>query len=513
MSTPASREPAWVRLPRDRIGLILGPFALIGWVGLVPTGPLTPEAHRLFGILILTLIWWITEPIPIPATGLLAVALTIILQSTPANETGRDSVRLVLAPFADPSVFFLMGGLFLGRSMSRHGLDRRLALTLLNTRWAGRSPGSVLLAVGIGVTFVSMWISNTAATAMMCPIAVGLVAVLSVGRPEFARSPYATALVLMTAFGSSVGGIATPIGTATNVVAIGFITKPEVLGRSVDFLAWCAVGIPMMVLIFGGLYGWLRFIAPARDLDLAGLRGHLREEYERLGPWKIGERNTLAVFVIVVALWVTPGILEALGHSAAREAFARRFPEEITALLAPVLLYILPTDFRRRQFTLGVGDFQQIDWGTLLQFGAALSLGGLMFRTGLAEAAGRIAFAELGSNDLWVLTAVAIIAGTFLSEFTSNTATASALLPVVHRLAIEAGVDPLPPLLGLTFAASAGSALPVSTPPNAIVYGTGLVPIRRMIRAGLGLDLVFGVVVWLVLRVAWGMLHWTPLTG
>src|SRR5262245_22828217 len=511
---PDPTPAPWYRPPLDRVGLVLGPLLLIGWRVWGDHGALTPEAHRLAGILLFTIVWWVTEPIPIPATGLFAVALCVILGAVPADEQTRQGTRAVLAPFADPSVFFLLGGLFIGRAMTRHGLDRRIALALLCTRWAGRSPGTLLAAVGLSVVLVSMSISNAAATAMMCPVTVGIITVLAAGRgPGFAQSPYATALLLITAFGASVGGIATPIGTATNVVALGYMKRPEVLGRSVDFLSWSAVGVPMMVLIYLGMYAWLRAQAPAPGLDMAALRDHLRNEYSRLGKWKMGERNTLVVFLIVVALWVSPGVLGLAGFTESQTAFARCVPEEIAAVLAPVLLFLLPTDYRRREFTLTPADWQQIDWGTLLLFGSALSLGGLMFRTGLAEVVGRTAFDLAGTRDPWVLTAVAIAAGILLSEVSSNTATVSALLPVVHRLAVEAGVDPLPPLLGLTFGASFGSALPVSTPPNAIVYSTGLAPVRRMVRAGLGVDLIAGVVIWAVLRFAWEVVGWSPMRG
>jgi sodium-dependent dicarboxylate transporter 2/3/5 len=504
----------WQALPLDRVGLVLGPLLMVGWLVLTDRGGLTAEAHTLAGILLLTLVWWLTEPIPIPATGLLAVALCVVLGAVPAAERAREGIRSALAPFADPTVFFLMGGMFIGRAMSRHGLDRRLALLLLCTRWAGRSPGTLLAAVGVAVTFISMWISNTAAAAMMCPVAAGIVSVLAAGRAsgdDFAKSPYASALLLIVAFGASIGGIATPIGTATNVLALGFLKRPEVLGRSVDFLAWSAVGVPMMVLIFAGTYAWLRLLAPAGDLDMPALRDYLRGEFARLGPWKRGELNTVVVFLVVVALWVTPGVLALAGPPAAQRAFVGRFPEEITALLAPVLLFLAPVNFGRREFTLEGADLQKIDWGTLLLFGAALSLGGLMFRTGLADAVGRAAFDRLGTRDLWAITAVAIAAGIVVSEFTSNTATASALLPVVHGLCVEAGVEPVLPLLGVTFGASFGSSLPVSTPPNAIIYGTGLTPVRRMIVGGLGVDVAAGVVIWTVLRLAAEVLHWTPL--
>src|SRR5437588_9999221 len=402
----------WQALPLDRAGLILGPLLMLGWLTLTDRGGLTPEAHTLAGILLLTLVWWLTEPIPIPATGLLAVALCVVLGAVPAAERASEGIRPALAPFADPSVFFLMGGMFIGRAMTRHGLDRRLALRLLCTRWAGRSPGTLLAAVGAAVTFISMWISNTAAAAMMCPVAAGIVAVLAAGRTpaagDLAKSPFASALLLITAFGASIGGIATPIGTATNVVALGFLKRPEVLGRSVDFLAWCAVGVPMMALIFAGTYAWLRLLAPAGDLDMPALRDYLRAECDRLGPWKRGEVNTVVVFLVVVALWVTPGVLALAAPGEVQRAFVGHFPEEITALLAPVLLFLLPVDFGRREFTLEGADLQKIDWGTLLLFGAALALGGLMFRTGLAGAVGRAAFDRLGTRDVWALTAVAI---------------------------------------------------------------------------------------------------------
>ena len=180
---------------------------------------------------------------------------------------------------------------------------------------------------------------------------------------------------------------------------------------------------------------------------------------------------------------------------------------------AVALLFLLPTDLRARRFTLAADDFRQVDWGTVLMFGAALSLGGLMVRTGLAEAVGRAAFEVLGTHDPWLLTAVAVAAAILLSEVTSNTATAAALMPVVHRLCVGAGVDPVPPLLGVALGASFGSALPVSTPPNAIVYGTGLAPVRRMIPGGPGLDLVAGLVIWAGLWVAMRLLAWSPLTG
>ena len=521
----------------DRIGLILGPIGMMAWIYLVDRGSLSPEAHRLAGIMILTIVWWITEPIPIAATGILGVSLAAILRAVPADESGKvEAAKTVLAPFADPSVFFLMGGVFIGRAMTRHGLDRRLALSILCTRWAGYSPFTVLIAVGLSVTLVSMWISNTAATAMMYPVTLGIIGALGAGgasrvltegmksdpgpdesaeqgsaipASDFARSPYATSLLLITAYASAIGGIATPIGTATNVVAMGYFKRKEYFGASVDFLAWMAVGVPVMVLLFVSLCLWFRLFTRRSTLEMGPLRQYLRAEYERLGNWKRGEINTLIVFLTVIGFWVTPGILAIFFSPETRDAFATRFPEEIVAALCPVLLFLAPVDWKRRKGTLEASDFMKIDWGTILLFGAGLSLGGLMFKTGLARAVGDGVFALLGTNDVWVITAIAVVGGIVLSEFTSNAATATTLIPVTLTICQNAQINPVLPLVGVTFGASFGSALPVSTPPNAIVYSSGLIPVRRMILAGVGIDIISGFVVWVVLRVA-GAFNWTP---
>jgi sodium-dependent dicarboxylate transporter 2/3/5 len=490
---------------------------MAAWIAWGPADSLTPEAHRLAGVLLLTIIWWLTEPIPIPATGLLGVVLSVVVGAVPADESGRfEPARIALAPFGNPTLYFLLGGMFIGRAMSRHGLDRRIALSIVTTRWAARSPGALLGAVGLSVMLVSMWISNTAATAMIYPVTLGMISVLAAGLgPEadrFARSPYASALLLITAYASSVGGVATPIGTTTNVVAMGFFREPEYFGHAIDFGRWMAVGVPMMAALGVALFVWLRWLAPAGKLDLSRLHAQLREERAKLRRWSVGEVNTLVVFLTVIALWIAPSVLSLSGWHSAAEWFGRHLPEEIVAMLAPILLFLLPVDWRRRRFSLELDDISQIDWGTLLLFGSGLSLGNLMFRTGLVQVMGRGAFDALGTDDVWLITAMAIAGGILLSEFTSNATTAIALIPVVWSICRDAGIDSTAPLMGVTFGASFGSALPISTPPNAIVYGSRLIPARRMMLAGLGFDLLCGIVIWTVLRVAYA-LDWSPLVA
>lgn len=503
-------------VPWDRLGLVLGPAVMAAWLAWGPGDALTPEAFRLSGVLLWTIIWWLTEPIPIPATGLGAVVLAVIVGAIPHDGSDKfEPARIALAPFGNPTLYFLLGGMFIGCAMSRHGLDRRIALSILATRWTSRSPATLLAAVGLAVMLISMWISNTAATAMIFPVTLGIIGVLgddasSGGR--FERTPFASALLLMTAYASSVGGIATPIGTTTNVVAMGFFRQSEYFGRPVDFGRWVLVGVPMMLALGGTLFLWLRLLGPAGQLDLSAVRSHLAQERAALGRASAGERNTLAVFLLVVTLWVAPSVLLLVGLREESEWLSQHFPEEIVALMAPVLLFLLPTDWRRREFSLAPSDFARVDWGTLMLFGAGLSLGTLMFKTGLVHVMGQNAFDALGTRDVWSITAMAIVGGILLSEFTSNATTAIALIPVVWSICRDAGVDAVPPLMGVTFAASFGSALPVSTPPNAIVYGSRLLPARRMIVAGLGFDVACGVVIWTVLRAAYA-LGWSPLSA
>ena len=216
------------------------------------------------------------------------------------------------------------------------------------------------------------------------------------------------------------------------------------------------------------------------------------------------------MFLAVVALWVAPSVTQLAGYADAAAWLSRHFPEEMVALAAPVALFLLPVDWRRRRFSLDAADLLKIDWSTLLLFGSGLALGDLMFRTGLVKVIGQRAFDALGTSDEWLITALAIGGAILLSEFTSNATTAIALIPVVWSICQDAEIHSTAPLMGVTLGASFGSALPVSTPPNAIVYGSGLLPSRRMIAAGLGFDVACGIVIWTTLRVAYA-LGWSPL--
>lgn len=483
-------------------GLIAGPAVMLVWLvtsHVVTLNAWSPEANRLFAILLLTLIWWLTEPIPLAATGLLAVVLAVVLRVHP----GERPLEFILAQFAAPVVFFLLGGLFLAAAMTRYRLDYRFALWTLSRRWVTARPANVLLALGLATGGMSMWISNTAATAMVCPVALGMIAVLAKGGGAgLVTGRYAVAMLLMVGFSATVGGLATPIGTMPNIVCIGYLRS--LLDVDIDFFTWMALGLPLSLAIFAGLLLWLSCWTPKTPIDLGSLEEAVADQRRELGRMGRGEINTLIVFVTLVVLWLTPSVAQitlGIDHPLTGQLKAR-LPAPVVAMMAPVMLFLMPVDWRTRTFTLRPADFGQIDWATLLMFGSGLSLGALIQSTGLGAAAGEAILGGTGLTHVWVITVLTTGGAVLLSNLISNTAVAVMIIPMVVTMCEATGVMPLWPAVGAAFGASFGSCLPVSTPPNAIVYGSGRVSVRQMVVGGIVLDIIAAVVIWCGVRTA-----------
>jgi sodium-dependent dicarboxylate transporter 2/3/5 len=439
----------------------------------------------------------VTEAVPVPVTAVLASVLSVLLGIAPAHA--------VLAPYGDPIIFLFIGSFMLAAAFQETGLDRRVAFTLLRFPWTTRTPARVLATLGVITWAMSLWMSNTATTAIMLPVGLGILKSMgetpSPGTPRTAgHGGFSVALLLMLTWASSTGGIGTPVGSPPNLIAISMLR--ELAGRRVTFFDWMSVALPMALLMLG--LCWviltLRYGGPTRSgVDL---QRHVAAERARLGPWRRGEANVAAVFVLAVILWVLPGATAMISPQATLPRFfERHLPEAIVALGAAVLLFLLPTDLRRGKFTLTWRGAVGIDWGTILLFGGGLSLGKLMFETKLAEAVGTAVVRAAGADSVWALTAVAIVLGIVLSETSSNTASASMLVPTIIAVAAGSAMNPIPPVLGATLGASFGFMLPVSTPPNAIVYGSGLVPLKEMMTSGIWLDVTGGILIWVGLRV------------
>jgi solute carrier family 13 (sodium-dependent dicarboxylate transporter), member 2/3/5 len=445
----------------------------------------------LAAVLAAVVILWVTEALPLPVTALLGAAACVVLGVAPARD--------VFAPFADPLIFLFIGAFILARAIFLHGLDRRVAYAVLSLPWVGARPSRILLAFGAVTALISAWISNTATTAMMFGIGLSILGVLRARESGGPIDPrYATALMLMTSFAASIGGLATPVGTPPNVIGLGFIRA--LLGVEISFFRWMLLGVPLVVLLFAFLYAFLNSVAPAGVRELPAGAELIRRERAQLGPWTRAQRSVAIAFGVTVLLWVFPGIVAIVAgeESAASRTIAQRIPEGVAALTGALLLFILPGD---RGSTISWSEAVQIDWGVVLLYGGGFALGVLSFQTGLAEAMGRGLTTLLPVEGSFGMLLASVVVAVILSETSSNTASANMVVPVVISVAQAAGLDPLEPALGATLGASLGFMLPVSTPPNAIVYGSGLIPLQKMIRYGLALDLVGIVVIVAMVRI------------
>ncbi len=468
---------------RRRIGLVLGPalFVLLLWF---PIPGLTPEAQRLVPALVLAVVFWITEAIPMAATAMLAPALCVPLGVT---EQGK-----VLAPFASPSIFMFIGSFFIAAAMRAHGLDRRMALWLLTRPGVTSSPFTLFAAISCLTAVLSMWMSNVATTAMMMPIGLSVLAAC----PGLSGNRAAQCnLVLLIAFGASIGGLGTPVGTPPNIMTMEFLR--EMKAGEVEFFDWMKLGVPLVVVLMIFLL-WLLRPRGLKFTDRRGMESELHRQYRELGPVSAGERNAAAIFCCAFFLWTWPGLIELLtGKKILGAAWiSRHFPEENVGLLCGLLAFLLPVSLKEWKFTLTWKQAAQIDWATIFLFAGGLALGKMIESTGLAKAMGDGVVAQIGEPGLWLLVAAGIVIGMGLSEATSNTASTNVMVPLIIPIALAAGLPAVPVALATGLACSFGFMLPVSTGPNALAYGTGLVPLPRMIKNGIFLDIAGASAIW-----------------
>ena len=485
-------SPAEARFERwrNRAGFFLAPFAFL----LIYFAPLNlkPEAHSLAAIIAVVIILWICESLPMPVTALIGAALCVLFKVAPARE--------VFAPFADPLMFLFIGSFILARAIFLHDLDKRFAYGVLSLKLIGARPSRILFAFGAVTAFISAWISNTATTAMMFAIGMSIIAFLFKHEKESGvkiNRSYATAMMLITSFAASIGGLATPIGTPPNVIGLGFIR--QLLGAEISFFKWMMIGVPIVVVLYLFLYFYLNFLAPAGVREIPGSAEMIQREKAELGAWTRAQKSTVIAFATAIALWIFSGLIALVAGETSEiyKAINSRLPEAVGAIAGAVLLFLLPGN-KTGEKAITWQEAVKIDWGVVLLYGGGFALGVLSFQTGLAEAIGRNLTALLPLSGEFGLLVASVIVAVLISETTSNTASANMVVPVVIAIAQTQGVNPLIPALGATFGASLGFMLPVSTPCNAIVYGSGYIPLMKMVRYGILLD-IFGAIVIIVM--------------
>ncbi|HYH35812.1 MAG TPA: DASS family sodium-coupled anion symporter [Nocardioides sp.] len=485
---------------RQTIGLFVGP-AVFALLLLVPM-PIDDNQQRLAAILGFTIVYWLSEAIPIPATAILAMALCVLLQVPVIPSDSDDSAAdVVYGTFGSDTIFLFIGAFVIAQAMRTHGLDRRFAFRVLSLPGVARSSYRVIIAFGAIAALISAFISNTATAAMLLPIGLGMMRALgdlvseqSGEDADATRLRFGTALMLMISYGAGVGGLLTPIGTPPNLIGIAFIESET--DTTITFFTWVMTALPICLLMFVALCVILILLNKPEVRRISGAEEYVAEERAKLGPLSRGERNTLVVFAVAVALWILPGVvaLFAGDESAAYDWVTARLDEGTVAILAATLLFLLPVDWARRRFTMNWNEAVKIDWGTVILFGSGIVLGTLLSETGLAETLGKGIADGLGVTSLVAVSAVAALIAIVISETTSNTASATIVVPIVIPIAAAAGLDPVIPALAAVFGASFGFMMPVSTPQNAVVYGSGMVPITKMVRSGIVFDLI-GIIV------------------
>lgn len=490
-SAHATREATAEAPPEDRAatapGGRLGRAKVIGLVAgatvftvmlLAPTpSDLSVAGWRTAAAAMLMAVWWMTEAIPISATALLPLVLFPVLGIAPIDDAA--------APYAEPIIFLFMGGFMIALAMERWELHRRIALNII--RAIGTRPHSIVLGFIVASAFLSLWISNTATTLMMLPIGLSVVDVArrsgsgaadDAGAGGFGN--FAVCLMLGIAYAANIGGIGTLIGTPTNALLAGFMS--DTYGVEISFLQWMLVGLPVVVLGLPVMYLALtRLVYPVRMRALPGGREYIDGELARLGGITKPELMVAGVFALVATLWIARPLLSGWIPGASDAGIA---------MFGALLLFILPVRASQGVFLMNWKHAERLPWGVLILFGGGLTLAGTIQETGLAEWLGGF-LTVAGGLPVILIIAIATTLILFLTELTSNSATAAAFMPIMVALAVAVGQNPLLLATAVTIAASCAFMLPVATPPNAIVYGSGLLTIPQMARAGLVLNVLF----------------------
>ena len=499
-----------------RTGLFGGPvLALVCYYFLPPhysTGPgewveFSQAGRTTLGMMVWMATWWLTEAVDIEVTALLPIVAFPLLGVAPLSK--------VLPSYAADVIFLFMGGFIIGLAIERWGLDRRIAYFTL--RLVGARPAAIIGGFMAVTAFLSMWVSNTACAAMMVPIALSVIDLVlrsrtGVGLKESGGIPqdrvpernFAIGLLLSVAYAASIGGIATIIGSPPNGIAVRYIQ--QTFSKEVSFLDWLMIGGPFTLIFLPICWFMITRILFRADIgEIAGGRQHFSDEYRKLGPLSHGEKTVLVVFCVTAALWIFSPLLKGMTIAGVKPLVA--LSDSIIAMMAAMALFLIPVDRAKSIRAMDWDTAVKLPWGVLMLFGGGLTLAASVEANGVSEFIGNGTRGMAGLHPLLLLLAITAIT-VFLSELTSNTAQVATMVPVLAAMAPVLGMNPYVLILACTLGASSAFMMPVGTPPNAIVFGTGLVRMPQMMKAGFWLNLL-GILV--ITALAWFFI--TPLLG
>lgn len=458
-----------------RLSVIAAILILPAVVAALSPHQLAPVAAVFCTIVLL----WLTELLPLAATGLFVPVLIVLY--------GLEPPREAFTHFGSDILFLFIGAFLLAQAMQKHGWDRRMACWVLSSPLGERSPGA-LIALIAGMTWIlSMWISNTAACAILIPMCLGVSAALKKRFPDHqVEQRFTSRMLIACAFAATMGGLATPIGTPPNLIALSFL---EDAGIAFSFFEWMLLGLPVSFTMLILLLLVLKIRFPLPHINLHGVRMHFKSELQAMGVLTREEIQVACVFSIAVLLWIAPGMVEqVLGREAGLSRALAPLSLSVVGVGSALLLFVLPGK-EKGSTNLSWADAAHIDWGTIMLFGGGLTLGALLEKSGFAAAVGGAVF----SQDLSVLTVLtlAVLISILVSEFASNTASASIIIPIVLGAVSQSDpaiLSPTVAVLSCAFGASFGFMLPVSTPPNALAYGTKRIALRDMVTTGVIFD-------------------------
>lgn len=465
---------------RQKAGLFLGPLLFFVMLLIPLPSGMNPEAQKMAAVAFLMATWWMSEALPIPVTSLLPIALFPLLGIMHTNQA--------TAPYASHLIFLFMGGFIIALSMQRWNLHRRIAMNIV--KLVGFSPSRLIFGFMISTAALSAFVSNTATTVMMMPIGLAIIAhVVAEGKREgldktidFSPENFNFGLNLMLgiAYAASIGGIATLIGTPPNTVLAGYLQKTY--GYEISFAQWMMIGVPLVVIFLPLCWLWLIKVAnPMLLKKVPGGRGLINRELDEMGEMSKGEKWTALVFGCTAFGWIF------------RKKLVLLFPDPkfitdaTVAMTGALTLFLIPINLRRNIFVMNWHWARKMPWGVLILFGGGLSMAAGFKETKLAEWIGLQVGLLENAPILVLIIAVAVLI-IFLTELTSNTATAAMIMPILSAVAVGLGQDPLLLIVPAAVAASCAFMLPVATPPNAIIFGSGYVTIPQMVKSGIGLN-------------------------
>ncbi len=422
---------------------------------------------------VLMVVLWVTEVLPMPVVALLPIVLFPLMGIADTAET--------TAPYANPAIFLFMGGFMIGLAIEKWDLHRRIALNVV--QFTGTSGKRIILGFIFATGFLSMWLSNTATTMMMFPIAMSVVMVLERGREnDKAVHNMAICLLMSIAYASNFGGIATLIGTPPNVAFAAFLKKQY--GYTFAFSDWMMIGFPMAILLMLSLY-WVmtKWLFRLQLQDDASAKQLIHTELKQLGKMKTPEKRVLAVFGFTAFLWIFRELIN--------KATGLKLDDNLIAILGGILLFVLPSGGPKgiSKTLLHWEDTNKMSWGILLLFGGGITLANQLEKAGLIGQLGQWMASGAGNNMLLLVFVIAIVS-IFLSELMSNVAQVIVFAPVISGMADSMQVDPLLLATPMVFAASCASMLPMGTPPNAIVFASGRLKLSDMVKTGLVMNLI-----------------------